>query len=181
MNLPNLLTMIRFAMVPIYLAVFFSDIQPTRIRISWAIGIILFAGLTDVVDGYLARRNKQVTQLGTMLDPLADKLMLIAVFVSLLISEKISFWQASAIVFRDFAMIICSAIFHFRGKKTVPANVFGKLTTVLYYITLGFLMFDLSFAQSFLWFVIALSYFTSIIYMVQLRAINETMNGRCNS
>jgi cardiolipin synthase len=111
--------------------------------------------------------------LGTMLDPLADKLMIIAVFASLLISGKIGLWAAIAIVFRDVAMIICSVFFHLRGKKTVPANIFGKLTTVLYYVALFMLMFDWSTAQSFLWFVIAMSYFTSIVYMFQIIEINE--------
>ncbi|SFI65891.1 CDP-diacylglycerol--glycerol-3-phosphate 3-phosphatidyltransferase [Thermoflavimicrobium dichotomicum] len=173
MNLPNLLTLIRFIMVPLYLYVFFSDLLPPQVRMFWAMGIILFAGATDIADGYLARRNRQVTQLGTMLDPLADKLMIIAVFASLLISGKIGLWAAIAIVFRDVAMIICSIIFHLRGKKTVPANIFGKITTVFYYIALFLLMFDFSLAESFLWFVIGLSYFTSIVYMFQIKGINE--------
>jgi cardiolipin synthase len=173
MNLPNLLTLFRFLMVPLYLYIFFSDFFPESSRIFWAVGIILLAGITDIADGYLARKNRQVTQLGTMLDPLADKLMIIAVFASLLISGKIGLWAAIAIVFRDVAMIICSVFFHLRGKKTVPANIFGKLTTVLYYVALFMLMFDWSTAQSFLWFVIAMSYFTSIVYMFQIIEINE--------
>ncbi|MBA4495981.1 CDP-diacylglycerol--glycerol-3-phosphate 3-phosphatidyltransferase [Paenactinomyces guangxiensis] len=176
MNLPNLLTMVRLALIPVYLVVFFSD-QP--MRMYWALGIILLAGLTDVVDGYLARRNQQITQLGIMLDPLADKLMMIAVFLSLLISGKISFWAAVAIFFRDMTMILCSVIFHFRGKKTVPANMLGKLTTVLFYIALLLLMISSpgdsmwEIAQVFLWSVIALSYLTSIVYMFQLKMVNE--------
>ncbi len=172
MNLPNLLTMIRFALIPVYLSVFFSEMPG---RIYWALGIVLLAGLTDVVDGYLARRNKQITQLGIMLDPLADKLMMIAVFLSLLISEKISYWAAAAIFFRDLAMILCSAIFHFRGKKTVPANMLGKLTTVLFYVALVLIMFNSEHAESFLWAVIVLSYITSFVYMLQLKTVNEEM------
>lgn len=170
MNLPNLLTMFRFILIPVYLLVFFSDIPG---RMYWALGIILFAGLTDVVDGYLARKYQQVTELGIMLDPLADKLMMIAVFLSLLISGKISVWAAVAIFFRDFAMILSSAIFHLRGKKTVPANGLGKMTTFLFYIALFLLLFNYSVANNFLWFVILLSYITSLIYMLQLKTINE--------
>ncbi|SEM79235.1 CDP-alcohol phosphatidyltransferase family protein [Lihuaxuella thermophila] len=172
MNLPNLLTMIRFALIPLYLFVYFSEMPG---RIYWALGIVLFAGMTDVVDGYLARRNKQVTQLGIMLDPLADKLMMIAVFLSLLISGKIGYWAAAAIFFRDLTMILCSAFFHFRGKKTVPANVLGKMTTVLFYVALVLLMFDSAYAQNFLWAVIVLSYITSFVYMLQLKTVNEEL------
>jgi cardiolipin synthase len=165
--------MIRFLLIPVYLFVFFSDLPE---RMYWALGILLFAGITDVVDGYLARRNQQITQLGIMLDPLADKLMILAVFLSLLISGKISFGAAFAIFLRDLAMIICSAIFHFQGKKTVPANVLGKLTTILFYLALFLLMFSYpsySVAQTFLWIVIVLSYITTLIYMLQLKTVNE--------
>jgi cardiolipin synthase len=171
-NLPNLITLVRFVFIPLYLFVFFSDLPG---HMYWAVGIILLAGLTDVLDGYLARKTKQITQLGIMLDPLADKLMMIAIFLSLLISGKISFWAAFAIFFRDFTMIVCSAIFHFRGKKTVPANIFGKLTTVLFYLTLFLLLFDLPNAETFLWSVIVLSYITSFIYMLQLKTVNGRM------
>jgi cardiolipin synthase len=172
MNLPNLLTLFRFALIPVYLAVFFSELPG---KMYGALGIILLAGVTDVVDGYLARRTKQVTQLGIMLDPLADKLMMIAIFLSLLISGKISFWAAVAIFCRDLGMIICSAFFHLRGKKTVPANVFGKLTTVLFYLALFLLLFSYPIAEVFLWSVIALSYVTTFIYMLQIKTVNERL------
>jgi cardiolipin synthase (CMP-forming) len=174
MNLPNLLTMVRFVFIPIYLIIFFSE-YPEPGRLYWALGVIFCAGLTDVVDGYLARRTKQITPLGIMLDPLADKLMMIAVFLSLLISDKISFWAAGAIFLRDFSMIFCAAIFHFRGKKRVPANEMGKLTTVLFYISLCLLLFRSSFAEIFLWLVIIFSYLTSFIYLWQIREMNEQM------
>lgn len=170
MSLPNLLTIIRFLLIPIYLFIFFSDLHG---RMYWALSILLLAGLTDVIDGYLARRMKQVTQLGIMLDPLADKLMMIAVFLSLLISAKISVWAALAFLIRDIAMIVGSFVFHFRGKKTVPANVLGKITTVLFYVALVLLLFSIPHGQTFMWFVILLSYLTSIVYILQLKSVNE--------
>jgi cardiolipin synthase len=168
LNLPNLLTLARFFLIPLYLAVYFSDMAG---RMYWALGIILLAGLTDVVDGYLARKTQQITQLGIMLDPLADKLMMLAVFLSLLISGKISLGEAAAIFLRDVAMIVYSAIFHLQGKKTLPANFFGKLTTVLFYLALFMLMLDYTQAHVFLWSVIILSYITSLIYLFQLRVV----------
>lgn len=174
LNVPNLLTLVRFILVPVYLLIFFSEI-PLPSRLYWAIGVILLAGLTDVVDGYLARRNNQVTQMGAMLDPLADKLMLIAIFLSLLFSGKITFWAAFAILFRDFGMIVYGAIVHFQGRKTVPANFFGKMTTVLFYLVLFMVMFGVQYASVMLWVVIGLSYITTLIYMLQLKTINEKM------
>ncbi|OYD08032.1 CDP-alcohol phosphatidyltransferase family protein [Paludifilum halophilum] len=170
MNLPNLLTLFRFILIPLYLGLFFSDVPH---RMLWAFGVLLLAGLTDVIDGYLARKNGQVTQLGIMLDPLADKLMMLAVFLSLLISGRITLTAAAAIFIRDLGMIIASAIFHFRGKITVPANVMGKLTTVLYYVALSLLIFDVPDAEKFLWGVIAFSFLTSLIYLFQFKLINQ--------
>ncbi|MFC4077391.1 CDP-alcohol phosphatidyltransferase family protein [Salinithrix halophila] len=172
MNLPNLLTLFRFTLIPVYLGLFFSDLSD---RMAWAFGVLLLAGLTDVVDGYLARRHSQVTQLGVMLDPLADKLMMLAVFLSLLISQKISLTAAAAIFIRDLGMIIASAFFHFRGKLTVPANIMGKLTTILYYIALFLLMFGHSFGEEFLWGVILFSFATSFIYLFQFKLLNQRL------
>lgn len=170
MNLPNLITLFRFALIPIYLAVFFSEIPG---RMQWAFGVLLLAGLTDVVDGYLARRNHQVTEMGSMLDPLADKMMMLAVFLSLLIAERISLGAALAIFIRDFGMIVGSAIFHIRGKRTVPANKMGKLTTFLFYVALFLLMFEQPIAEQFLWAVIMFSFLTLLVYIVQFKQLNQ--------
>ncbi|MDR6225540.1 CDP-alcohol phosphatidyltransferase family protein [Desmospora profundinema] len=172
MNVPNMITLFRFTLIPLYLLLFFSDIPN---RMIWAFGVLLLAGLTDVIDGYLARRNHQVTQLGSMLDPLADKLMMLAVFLSLLLTQRIGLAAAVAIFSRDLGMIIASAFFHFRGKTTVPANVMGKLTTVMYYVALSLLMFDQPGAEQFLWGVIGFSFITSFIYLFQFRLLNQKL------
>jgi cardiolipin synthase len=166
-NLPNLLTVCRFFLIPLYLFVFAAG------HIKTAFLILLVAGFTDVLDGYIARSRKLVTQLGSMLDPLADKSMMIAVILSLVFSGMISWAAAIAIFLRDVGMIIGSAIFHFRGKQTVPANVMGKLTTVLYYIAILLITFELPFANVYLWFVIAVSFITSIIYIYQFNSLNK--------
>ncbi len=167
MNLPNILTMCRFVLIPIYLLVFFQGYTKS------AFLIVLLAGLTDILDGYLARSRGQITALGIMLDPLADKTMMIAVIISLLISQMIP-WQAAAVMFiRDIGMIVGSAFFLFRGKKTVPANAMGKLTTVLYYLAILLIIYEFPFAVPYLWFVIAVSFMTSVIYIIQFAILNK--------
>ena len=74
---------------------------------------------------------------------------------------------------RDLGMIMGSAFFHFRGKLTVPANVMGKLTTVLYYFAILFIVFHLTFAMTYLWFVIGVSFLTSFIYIIQFLVLNR--------
>jgi len=168
LNLPIFLTLCRFVMIPVYIAVFASG------YVKAAFAVVLLAGLTDILDGYLARRNGQVTEIGKMLDPLADKTMMLVVILSLLYKGYISWYAAAAVLLRDVGMIVGGAFFHFRGKKTVPANVFGKLTTVLYYLAFLFLFFEFPYAETCLWFVILFSFLTSIIYIVRARAINRT-------
>jgi cardiolipin synthase len=135
--------------------------------------VVVLAGATDVLDGYLARKTGQITQAGVMLDPLADKCMMIAVILSLLITDRIP-WPAAVIFFiRDVGMILGSAFFHFRGKRTVPANAMGKLTTVMFYVAFLFIFFELPFAIPYLWFVIGFSFITSISYIVMFKSLNR--------
>ncbi|WP_210023615.1 MULTISPECIES: CDP-alcohol phosphatidyltransferase family protein [unclassified Paenibacillus] len=166
-NLPNILTLCRFLLIPVYLIVFGAG------NMKLAFFVLLLAGLTDVLDGYIARKSKLVTPLGSMLDPLADKSMMIAVILSLVFSQMIS-WQAAAAMFlRDAGMIIGSVVFHFRGKKTVPANALGKLTTVLYYVAILMIVFQLPYAHAYLWFVIIVSLITSLMYIIQFYLLNK--------
>jgi cardiolipin synthase len=170
LNVPNMLTLSRFVLIPVYLLVFFSGYPKT------AFLVLILAGLTDILDGYLARTRGLITQLGMVLDPLADKTMMIAVILSLLLSGMIP-WQAAAAIFiRDAGMIIGSAYFHFRGKRTVPADLMGKLTTVLYYIAILFLVFRTSYAVGYLWFVIALSFVASIRYINQFALLHNKIH-----
>lgn len=162
-----MLTMLRFALIPVYILVFASG------HMKWALVVVLAAGLTDILDGYLARRNGQVTMIGAMLDPLADKSMMIAVIISLLVTGHLHWGACVAFFIRDLGMIAGSAFFHFRGKKTVPANWMGKLTTVLYYAAIVFIFFELPFAQAYLWGVILFSFLTSVIYVVLFARLNR--------
>jgi len=167
LNVPNLFTVFRFCLIPLYLYVFFTGHPKT------ALGVILLAGGTDVLDGYLARRRGEATALGALLDPLADKLMMLAIVVSLLWKQWIP-WQAAALVaMRDIGMILGSAIFHLRGKSTVRANWMGKLTTLCFYISIVLIFFGSPFALPLLWATIALSIVTSVIYLILVYHINR--------
>ncbi|MFF2483683.1 CDP-alcohol phosphatidyltransferase family protein [Paenibacillus sp. NPDC058071] len=167
MNLPNLLTSLRFVMIPFYVVVFAKG------HMIPAFLVVVAAGVTDILDGYIARRSGQVTTIGMMLDPLADKLMFITVIVSLLVSGLIPWEAAAAIFLRDAGMILGGLFFHFRGKKTVPANWMGKLTTVLFYLGIMFVFFKAPFAEAYFWAVIAFSFATSIMYIVLFKALNK--------
>ncbi len=170
MNVPNALTLFRIVLIPIYLYMFFSTF-PYHIPIAYL--ILVLAGITDIVDGYIARKYKLVTPFGQMMDPLADKLMMLAVISSFFLSDRISVWAALFFFLRDVGMIVVSAIFHFKGKRTVPANAFGKLTTVFFYIAFTLVMFQNRYGEQILWIVIAFSFLTSAIYLVKFRLLNR--------
>ncbi|WP_082651674.1 CDP-alcohol phosphatidyltransferase family protein [Gorillibacterium timonense] len=167
MTLPNVLTLLRFLLIPVYLYVFLSGHEQP------AFLIMLLAGLTDVLDGHIARKRQQVTELGSMLDPLADKLMMLTVVFSLLYIEWIPWQAAVAVVFRDAGMIAAAVLFKVRGKKTVPANAMGKLTTVLFYLAILLIVMKVNHAVPFLWVVIAFSFLTTLIYAISVKRVNE--------
>ncbi len=108
-----------------------------------------------------------------MMDPLADKLMMMAVIASLFLTERISVWAALFFFARDAGMIVASAFFHFRGKKTVPANAFGKITTVLFYIAFPMVMYRFQYGELILWTAILFSFVTAAIYLVKFRLMNR--------
>lgn len=142
MNLPNALSLFRLCLVPVYLLVFFSSLPHAHLI---AIGIFLLAGVTDIVDGYIARKFNQITMLGRILDPIADKFMVWAALISLSISRVIP-WAVSVIYFLKEALMGIGSALVYRKLKDMPAsNVWGKASTALFYVAIiASVLFDLS-------------------------------------
>jgi cardiolipin synthase (CMP-forming) len=173
MNLPNTLTIVRLLLVPVYLWAFFITSSPHKVG---ALFVLLVAGATDVADGQIARRRGLVTQVGQLLDPLADKLMMLAVLFSLLWVGRVPWLVAGLLLLRDAAMIVGSIIVYVQGKRAVPkANFWGKLTTVFYYITVCAVILDWPSRGTgifLLWFTVLLSYMTTILYLRTMKIID---------
>lgn len=132
MNIPNILTIIRILLVPTYLAIFFSDLKQ---RVVISVGIFILAGITDFLDGYIARKYNLITKLGKVLDPLADKLMMFAVLISLVSIKLIPKWVMIILVGKEILMILGGSILYiFKGNQVLPSNVFGKIATVFFYV-----------------------------------------------
>ena len=132
MNLPNLLTIIRLILIPIFVVVFFSHSTNSLI---YSISIFLLAGFTDFLDGYLARKYKLITKVGIVLDPLADKLMLMTVLSCLVIKSYIPIWVLIVIAAKELFMIF-SGLFLYKKGTVIPSNRFGKISTILFYISI---------------------------------------------
>src|SRR6266705_1294390 len=121
MNLPNGLTLMRIFLVPLLVAVLL-----TKNNVLVAALIFLAASLTDLLDGYLARKRGQVTTLGTLLDPVADKLLISSAFISLVQLQVVAAWVVVIIVGREFAVTGLRSIASAQGF-TIDASDLGKL------------------------------------------------------
>src|SRR5579872_2357459 len=131
MNVPNSLTILRIFFVPLLVAAVIQDnsgytLGPVHLTNEWlALAIFLSAAATDMLDGYLARRWRQVTTIGTLLDPIADKLLVSAALISLVQVRVLPGWMAILIIAREFAVSGLRSIAAAEGY-TIRANDLGK-------------------------------------------------------
>ena len=122
LNTPNLLTVLRIFLVPFLVVVLLTKFEGKE---YWALGIFLFAAATDVLDGYLARKRGQVTSLGILLDPIADKLLISAALISMVQLAIVPAWMVMVILGREFAMTDLRALASRKGVS-IPASTWGK-------------------------------------------------------
>ncbi len=140
MNLPNIITIFRFILIPIFVKVFFSSSEKSLL---YSILIFILAGITDVLDGYIARKYNAITKLGQAMDPLADKLMQLTVLLCFTIEEFIPLWVIIIYGVKEVSMILGGIFLYTRKDKFVlPANSYGKLATVIFYIAILAIAFD---------------------------------------
>jgi CDP-diacylglycerol--glycerol-3-phosphate 3-phosphatidyltransferase len=135
MNIPNLLTILRIFFVPLLIAALVQEHVALHIRgmvitnVWLALGIFLVAASTDLLDGYLARRWRQITTIGTLLDPIADKLLVSSALIALVQVRAVPAWMVILIVGREFAVSGLRAIAAAEGY-TIKASDLGKTKMV---------------------------------------------------
>ena len=146
MNLPNKLTVFRIILVPVMVIVSFFDIPgnlfgiPTTMIVLDLIFII--ASLTDKLDGYLARSKNQVTTFGKFLDPIADKILVLAAMIMFVEMNKLPAWIPIIVLFREFAVSGYRLIAVQNEGKVVAASIWGKLKTVTQMIAIILMFLD---------------------------------------
>ena len=138
MNIPIALTLIRIVLVPLVIVFLISS---DRVHVLIAAAIFLAASLTDWLDGLIARRTNQVTRLGTLLDPVADKLLVAAALVSLVQVDMVPAWMAWVIIGRELAVTGLRGVALSMGV-VVPASRLGKLKTAMQYVALTLLILE---------------------------------------
>lgn len=171
MNLPNLLASLRIGLAPL-MFVFLVNRDLTifeGIHVSWldyfAALIFVIASATDFFDGYIARNWDQKTQLGAILDPLADKMLTLAAFLGLMMIDRANAWAIFLILTREF-FITGLRVAAIGEGKDIAASMAGKVKTVLQMIAIGFLMMNWPFANLLLWLAVALTLYSGYEYII---------------
>jgi cardiolipin synthase (CMP-forming) len=139
-TLPNFITLVRLAALPFFL------LSIAEGRFGFALGLFVAAGISDGVDGYLARRFQMNSALGAYLDPIADKLLLMSSYLFLAIpsypaSVKVPIWLAMLVLSRDFLLLLVALLLILTSnKRRFPPTWLGKVTTVTLIVTLVFVL-----------------------------------------
>lgn len=134
MNIPNILTAIRFVIVPIFGYYLFKE------QYFIAVALFFAGGVTDVLDGYIARKFNMITTFGKLADPLADKLMQITALIILTYLKRIPIPILIIVVAKEAFMGMGSISLYAKEKHVVSANWYGKLATVVFYFAVIFVM-----------------------------------------
>ena len=191
MNVPNTLTILRIFFVPFLVAVLVEQ----DLRIEWdgvvwvpneflALAIFLVAAATDLLDGYLARRWGQITTVGTLLDPIADKLLISAALVSLVQTHRVPAWMVVLIIGREFAVSGLRSIAAAEGY-TIQASDLGKTKMITQVIAITTVLLSIhwqalnGFAMLWMWGVVVFGIASAIGYFQKFwRKVDDSIKLR---
>jgi len=172
MNIANQLTILRIALVPVFMYYLLAG------QMNIAAGIFILASLTDFLDGYLARKLNLITNLGKFMDPLADKILVMAAFVGLVQVGSVSAWAVVIILAREFIVSIFRAVAAAEGI-VIAASWWGKLKTNSQMLAIVLLLFNnapfesmnIPVAQIVLWIAVALTIISGLDYILKNKQV----------
>ncbi len=172
-NIPNSLTAFRIVLVPVLVAVLLTEIPDKE---YWGLGIFVVATITDYFDGFIARRTGAVTVMGSLLDPIADKLLISAAFISLVELGLAPAWMVTVIVGREFAVTALRLIALERGLP-ISANWWGKVKMGAQVIAVAILILGqklgswIVLGHISLWAALVLTVISMVVYFWQNRSL----------
>lgn len=167
-TLPTWVTLSRLIAIPIIFGLFiWQDSELTRLI---ALCIFLIAAITDWLDGYLARKLNQITELGKFLDPLVDKVLTIALFLLFIELREVPAWAVFMIVTRELLITAWrgapSRVSDTGSSPIIAANFWGKAKTVMQIVAIAVLLIKIPYAIVFFWIAVALTLISGILYVV---------------
>lgn len=164
--IPNILTTVRLVIIP-----FFAYFMLFKENFWLSAGLFLFSGITDVVDGWIARKFNMITDVGSVYDPLVDKLMQITAVVCMAIKGIVPFWVICFVAVKEISMIIVGLVLYVK-KIVVHSNWYGKAATVFFYAVIFVLIVfpEINYAAKMvlLTLLIAVMVFAAIGYLVKI-------------
>ena len=177
MAIPNILTVMRIFLTPIFIICLFSDFFGAQL---WALIIFIVASITDAYDGYFARKNDMVTDTGRFLDPLADKILLSSAFISFSIMGLIDIWMVALIIFRDLFVMGLRFLMSRRGFIMITSKIAKSKTAV----QIGIIIFTLLFLtlKGFNWvlledYLIFINEYEIVYYLTMIAVIFTVYTG----
>ena len=172
LNLPNLLSIFRILLVPPLVVVLLTKFEGKE---WWGLGLFLLAAVMDFFDGYLARRRHQVTRLGMLLDPAADKILISAAFISLVELDPhiVPAWMVVVIIAREFAVTSLRG-FAAAENLVIPAGMSGKIKTIVQIVSISLLIIHSQISRLFphlapfsLWVTVAITVYSGVEYFIR--------------
>ena len=170
LNLPNTLAFFRILLAPLMFW-FLVDRNNTifaNIHLSWldysAALIFVIAAITDFFDGFIARSWNQITKLGSILDPLADKMLILAAFLGLMYIDRANAWAVLIILTREFFITGIRVMAASENKK-ISASFIGKTKTVVQMFAIGFLMMNWPYGDLLLWLAVIITLYSGYEYI----------------
>jgi cardiolipin synthase len=185
-TVPNLLSLVRLAGVPVFLWLVLGPEAD-----AWALGLLMLSGFTDWADGYLARKLDQFSTLGEILDPVADRLYILAVVFGLAMRDIVPWWIAIVLPARDVFLWVLVPFLRTRGYSALPVHFLGKAATfnLLYAFPLLLLgdgdgvvatLADV-FGWAFAWWGVALYWWAGLLYAWQVHKLLSTTERRATT
>ncbi len=172
MTLPNLITVFRIILVPVYLSLFFSDIDNKVFILGM---IFMIAGVSDVLDGYIARKYNLISKLGSALDPFADKLMSFTVLITFTAIGLIPFWILIPMIIKEVIMITGGIILYLKhGKAVIPSNIYGKIATFSLYAAVLSIIINMNMIVSMLLLIITVS-LNIVAFIIYLKIFRKML------
>ncbi|MDP8943049.1 MAG: CDP-diacylglycerol--glycerol-3-phosphate 3-phosphatidyltransferase, partial [Actinomycetota bacterium] len=181
LNLPNTLTVVRILLVPVLIVVL---LEATAGGSVVAAAVFAIAALTDGLDGYLARRHQSVTTFGKVMDPVADKLLIVAALIALVSLDRLAAWVAMVIIAREFAV---SALRMAAGQlgAVIPASRLGKLKTIVQVATVMALIAahdaGAAWVQALVYATVAVTVVSGVDYFLNVRRRIEEARERARA
>lgn len=134
-TIPNILCYLRILLVPTFMILYLTAGE-NAIQHYIAVGVIALAGITDFLDGYIARHYNKVTEIGKLIDPLGDKLLQLAIAIVLVLRYDYMWALLGVFLIKEAVMVICDVILLSKNMKLNGAKWFGKLSTFVFYVVM---------------------------------------------